>query len=310
MTTYNGANGPVSVKLATDQDAYLRSFGEATLAIALTKVLTRWTQPFKDSKPEALDTLAKAGDRVHCSATIPIEVSDMIDAIAQQHESNRSVVIRNIIDFSARSDKVPDIQVRRAKTSGYITLRVKDCLLAPDSPEDLLDSLVEVLLAKGTKIHERDWFRKLQEKHPIKTRVLVPTVEAILKQLDGQGWVDRQELIKTLFGDVEHEGRLIGALSSRFAAMVKAGDLEERLTMDKLQYRLPVPEPMTDEANIMRVLVDEASRDWVNKSYLCRHLYLTDADQMDLVFGRLFSLTDTGRVATRMKNGERQWKGN
>ena len=193
--------------------------------------------------------------------------------------------------------------------SGTLLLRVSGCTLVPDNPEELLDNLVEILEAKGSKIHESQWFKRLQREHPIITIESAPTVNKILAHMQDEPWTAKDQLIEDLLGHITNpKARPVGALAQRLAGMARDNDLETKTDNDILYYRIPLPEPKTDEESILNLLIDKAEGDWVNNSYIGRNLYLQDDDQRHLVIGRMMSMVSSQKVETRATKGERQWR--
>ena len=232
-----------------------------------------------------------------------------LDTLASDKKCSVSRVCRRIINFFKHGiyKKTEDYHMEIVKSKeGKLCLQGRIGLA---NPEGLLDVLVEKLLEDGYKVHECEWFKRLQEEHP--TAVSLPSSEKILAYLkEWQGWAYWEVMVDDLIPEMKGKSGAVGSFGQRVSAMVKRKEID--MMSDKegnSLYRVHVPDPLTDEDSIMKVL-DEAESDWVNQSYLYRKLHLEQADDSlkHTMLGRLYLLVNNGQIESQMKNGDCQWR--
>lgn len=249
------------------------------------------------------------------TTNIKLEIYNKIKEIAKQNKITTKSVCQAIV-FNAKNlsySKVKNNNNIKEKTMIYSL--PTDNLLVESKVETknalkLLEHLVKKLLEDGEKIHELQWFKEILKKNkPHQDDAQYKHITDIINGscLDGiQPRIHEiQEALLSAGFTMISVPITHNILYEVLEDMICAKIINKHTSSNS--YSLYIPEPLTNEENIMTALEDQANGDWVNIPWLNRTLHLDNEQDQSIVLGRLLNLEIQNKVKRSEISGQPHW---
>lgn len=302
------SHGPQRIRITKEQQDFIESYQPQNKTInrgrqpltPLRNIISNHLEDFikENQKPKEYPESTLLTQRV--SFNIYDKEWDKITEITKKLGIKKADIYRSIIDYAISKNNInnKDIPMKIEITQ---TLH---------NPLEFLDYLVKKLLDQGEKIHELQWFKEILEKNsPREFYAKYDDIADIIKKNSLEGNNTRIYEIDDELKSLEFDRVIVPITENVLAEVLKDMVTDKIINKDTPtnSYYPYIPEPLTDEENIMSALEDQANGDWVNIPWLNRTLNLDNEQDQSIVLGRLLNLEIQRKVKRSEISGQPHW---